>query len=80
MNQAMFSSATDNWATPQDFFDELNREFGFTLDPCADVDNAKCERFFSREQDGLAQSWGGGDGFLQSSLRQRDREVGQEGA
>ena len=28
----MFSSKTDDWATPQDFFDELNREFGFTLD------------------------------------------------
>ena len=34
---AMFSSKTDQWETPQDFYDELNAEFGFTLDPCADV-------------------------------------------
>lgn len=40
MNTAvMFSSKTDDWATPQQFFDDLNREFGFTLDPCADDRN-----------------------------------------
>lgn len=74
MNQAMFSSATDNWATPQDFFDELNREFGFTLDPCADVDNAKCKKFFTREQDGLAQSWGGETVFCNPPY---GREIGK---
>lgn len=31
-----FSSKTDQWSTPQDFFDELNKQFNFTLDPCAD--------------------------------------------
>lgn len=55
----MFSSQTDNWATPQDLFDRLNDEFQFTLDPCADAENHKCARFFTREQDGLAQSWEG---------------------
>lgn len=74
MNQAMFSSATDNWATPQDFFDTLNREFGFTLDPCADVDNAKCKKFFTREQDGLAQSWGGETVFCNPPY---GREIGK---
>jgi len=55
-----FSSATDEWATPQPLFDELDRIFGgFTLDPCATPDNAKCPRFFTRAEDGLAQSWGG---------------------
>lgn len=38
----MFSSATDLWATPQDFFDKLNAEFHFTLDPCACPDNGMC--------------------------------------
>lgn len=60
MNTAvMFSSKTDNWATPQDFFDDLNREFGFTLDPCADSLNHKCPKYYTRKQNGLAQDWGG---------------------
>lgn len=55
----MFSSATDQWATPQDFFDKLDNEFHFTLDPCATPENAKCKKFFTREIDGLRQNWGG---------------------
>lgn len=55
----MFSSKTDQWATPQDFFDKLDAEFHFTLDPCADEFNRKCEKFFTKEQDGLAQDWTG---------------------
>lgn len=55
----MFSSKTDQWATPQDFFDDLNREFSFTLDPCADDTNHKCNRYFTQEIDGLSQDWGG---------------------
>lgn len=55
-----FSSATDEWATPQFLFDELTWIFGrFTLDPCATPQNAKCERFFTRERDGLVQPWDG---------------------
>lgn len=59
LNAAMFSSETAEWATPQAFYDELNREFGFTLDPCATPQNAKCAKFYTKEQDGLAQSWQG---------------------
>jgi len=60
MNTAvMFSSKTDDWATPQEFFDGLNREFGFTLDPCADDRNHKCAKYYTRAQDGLSQDWGG---------------------
>ena len=55
----MFSSKTVQWSTPQDFFDELNEEFGFTLDPCADEFNHKCEKYFTKEQNGLLQSWEG---------------------
>lgn len=53
----MFSSATDQWATPQTFFNEWNALFNFTLDVCADAQNAKCERFFDLEADGLKQDW-----------------------
>lgn len=55
--ELMFSSQTDQWATPQDFFDKLNEEFHFTLDPCADEFNHKCDKYFTVEQDGLLQSW-----------------------
>jgi site-specific DNA-methyltransferase (adenine-specific) len=55
---SLYSSATDEWSTPQEFFDELNRRYRFTLDPCATPENAKCATFFTKEQDGLAQDWG----------------------
>ena len=53
----MFSSATDNWSTPQDFFDKLNDEFHFTLDVCADENNHKCEHYYTKEIDGLSHPW-----------------------
>lgn len=55
----MFSSRTDNWATPTDLFNKLNEEFHFDLDPCANDENHKCDRYFTKEQDGLKQNWGG---------------------
>lgn len=57
LNNGMMTSNTDLWATPQSFFNELNQEFGFTLDPCATPDNAKCARYFTKEDNGLEQSW-----------------------
>lgn len=52
----MFSSKTDKWETPQDFFDELNREFGFSLDVCALPGNAKT---FPGIAAAMAEQWGG---------------------
>lgn len=57
--ELMFSSKSDQWSTPQDFFDRLNREFDFTLDACADANNHKCDLYFTEEDDGLRQSWKG---------------------
>jgi len=59
----MFSSKTDKWATPQDFYDKLNEEFHFTLDPCADEYDHKCEKYFTAKQDGLKQDWSGNTVF-----------------
>jgi len=79
MNKGLFSSNSNEWATPQAFFDALDKEFGFNLDPCATPENAKCARYFTAETDGLAQDWGGGgECVLQSSIWPRDRQVGQE--
>lgn len=55
----MYSSKTDQWATPMDFFRELDQEFHFNLDPCADDQNHKCEKYFTKEENGLQQDWGG---------------------
>lgn len=60
MNTAvMFSSETDLWATPQEFFDELDSEFSFTLDPCATPENAKCQKYYTEKENGLNQDWAG---------------------
>lgn len=55
----MFSSNTDMWATPQDFYNKLNSVFKFELDVCAVEENAKCDRFFTPEQNSLEQVWKG---------------------
>lgn len=55
----MFSSKTDMWSTPQEFFDELNEEFHFDIDACASSENAKCKRFYTQFDDGLSQEWQG---------------------
>ena len=57
--QVMYSSKTDLWATPQDFFDALDGEYHFDLDVCALPENAKCAEYFTPEVDGLAQDWTG---------------------
>ena len=53
----MFSSKHTDWSTPQDFFDELDREFRFTLDPCATRENTKCDRYFTKIEDGIYRDW-----------------------
>lgn len=59
-----FSSKSSEWATPTPLFDKLNEEFGFTLDPCATAENAKCQTYFTREQSGLQFSWDGHTVFM----------------
>lgn len=49
---------TDEWETPRYLFDQLNDEFRFTLDVCATKENAKCSKYFTREENGLSQDWG----------------------
>ena len=59
INRGLFSSKTNEWATPLALFQELDKEFGFTLDPCATPQNAKCKKFYTLEDDGLKQNWEG---------------------
>lgn len=55
----LFSSASEEWGTPQDLFDELNYVYNFTLDPSASDYNHKCEKYFTKDDDGLSKSWSG---------------------
>ena len=57
-NKVHFSSTTVEWSTPQGVFNNLDDEFGFTLDPCATHENAKCKKYFTQAEDGLKQDWG----------------------
>ena len=59
INKALLSSNTCEWETPQLFFDALNAEHHFDVDVCATANNAKCERYYTKEQDGLSQQWKG---------------------
>lgn len=54
MNEALLSSKTGEWSTPQDFFDRLDWKYHFTLDAAATAENAKCAKFFTAEDDGLS--------------------------
>lgn len=61
---AMLPPHYEAWETPQALFDELDDEFHFTLDPCSTKKNAKCKKFYTEEDDGLAQSWAGERVFM----------------
>lgn len=52
-----FSSQTNEWATPNLFFNELNKEFNFNLDPCATKENKKCDKYYTKEENGLTKNW-----------------------
>jgi phage N-6-adenine-methyltransferase len=54
----LFSSDSEEWATPRALFERLDRRYHFTLDPCATHEKALCPVYFIREVDGLKQDWG----------------------
>lgn len=73
VNEGMFSSEKDYWATPIEFFNKLNKEFDFNLDPCCFPETAKCDKFFTQETDGLSQDWEGYNVFCNPPY---GREIG----
>jgi phage N-6-adenine-methyltransferase len=52
------TAARLDWETPPPIFEKYASRFAFTLDVCATPENAKCERYFTAADDGLAQDWG----------------------
>jgi len=68
--KTLFSSKTGEWATPQEFFNKLDWRFGkFTLDPCATNDNHKTKKYYTLEDNGLAQDWEGETVFVNPPYR-----------
>jgi len=59
ITKGLTSSETDLWSTPQWLFDKLALEFDFTLDVCATHENSKCERYFTKDVNGLSVPWSG---------------------
>lgn len=59
INKGMFSSKTDEWYTPQSFFDKYDNEFKFELDVCADDLNHKCSKYYTKKNDALTKDWKG---------------------
>ena len=57
ITKGLMSSNSNEWTTPQNFYDELNKEFHFTLDPCSTTENHKCKKYFTKKENGLLQSW-----------------------
>jgi site-specific DNA-methyltransferase (adenine-specific) len=57
MNSGLYTSNTDEWETPQELFDSLNKQYSFTLDVSANDENKKCNKYFTKEEDGLLQDW-----------------------
>ena len=53
------SRGTDEWATPEGLFQELDKEFHFDLDACASDENHKCEMYYTESDNGLLKNWGG---------------------
>jgi phage N-6-adenine-methyltransferase len=59
MTKGMYTSNSEEWGTPQELFNRLNKEFNFTLDICASKENAKCPKYYTKEEDALKKEWGG---------------------
>lgn len=59
VSKTLYSSDKLDWEIPRDFFDTLDREFHFTLDPCCTKESAKCKKYYTKEDNGLIKSWKG---------------------
>lgn len=73
MDDIHFSTGKDDWGTPRELFETLDKEFHFTLDACANDKNHKCEKYYTIEQNGLSKSWGGETVFCNPPYSKRTK-------
>lgn len=75
---AAYMSNRMDWETPTDLFSKLDDEFHFTLDAASSATNHKCQKYYTAEDSAFDHEWGGGDGILQSAIRQGNRGMGAQ--
>lgn len=75
MDKVLMSTGKDDWGTPQEIYDTLNKEFGFTLDACADESNYKHENYYTAAVDGLKMNWGGKSCFAIHHIARKQRKI-----
>lgn len=63
-NNTCLGNGSCVWATPLDFYKQLDEEFHFTLDPCSNEENHKCSKYYTVEDDGLSKDWSGETVFM----------------
>jgi site-specific DNA-methyltransferase (adenine-specific) len=83
VQKTLFSSASDSWATPADFFAKVDALYHFDLDVCASAENAKCDDYFDERLDGLKQDWGDATAFCNppySNIKAWMQKAAAEGA
>lgn len=79
MDKVLLSTGKDDWETPIDFFEKLDAEFHFTLDPCCTHETAKCIYHFTPAEDGLKQSWANQTVFVNPPYSKKTKDnPGQE--
>ena len=79
MDNVHFSTGKDDWETPDYIFNMLDDEFHFTLDPCCTKENAKCQKHYTKMEDGLKQSWEGETVFVNPPYSRKTKDnPGQE--
>lgn len=78
ITKGMYTSNSEEWGTPQELFNRLNEEFNFAFDICASKENAKCHKYYTKEEDALKQEWGGRH-MDESSIRKTNRNLGKKG-
>lgn len=79
MNKVLLRTGKDDWETPQDFFNALDDEFHFTLDPCCTPKTAKCAKYYTPAENRLEQSWEGETVFINPPYSKKGKgNPGQE--
>lgn len=56
-DQLFFSSKSNEWETPEGFYNKLDCKYHFTLDPASTIENAKCDKFFTFQDNALEKDW-----------------------
>lgn len=55
-----WTHGSDEWGTPPNIFNFFDRHYHFDIDVAATKQNTKCKSYWTKEDDGLKQTWGKG--------------------